>query len=279
LSPDGAYHQINPTTLYNPNTKTYLLEEISIQLVPSTSWIVAQKKSNALTNVAIFAHPDYGSASTTKSNLTRSLDLENINDLPGTEKELDDIVLLLKQNKINYTDFEGSSATEDKIKTVSLPQVLHIATHGYFLPTLNEQDKVQNPLLRSGLLMAGCQKKPHLQNPDVNDGVLTAFEVSTLPLYNTSLVVLSACETGLGDVKNGEGVYGLQRAFLMGGAQRVMMSLWKVDDEATREFMVLFYQNWITTKDISNAFQVAQKKLMQKFPHPYYWGAFVISGN
>jgi CHAT domain-containing protein len=127
--------------------------------------------------------------------------------------------------------------------------------------------------------MAGCQKKPHLQNPDLNDGVLTAFEVSTLPLFKTSLVVLSACETGLGDVKNGEGVYGLQRAFLMAGAQQVMMSLWKVDDEATREFMVLFYQGWIELKDTGKAYQYAKKNLMKKYTHPYYWGAFVLSGN
>jgi len=280
LSSDGAYHQINPSTLFNPVTKKYLQEEISIQLVPSTSWILNQKKKAPLSKVTIFAHPNYGAVSPkSKANLTRSLDLENINDLPGTEKELDEISVLLNKNKIDIVDFEGSEASEDEVKSVSMPQVLHIATHGFFLSAVTDQNQSQNPLLRSGLLMAGCQKKPHLLNPDINDGVLTAFEVSTLPLFKTSLVVLSACETGLGDVKNGEGVYGLQRAFLMAGAQQVMMSLWKVDDEATREFMVLFYQGWIELKDTSEAFQYAKKKLMEKYNHPYYWGAFVLSGN
>jgi CHAT domain-containing protein len=90
---------------------------------------------------------------------------------------------------------------------------------------------------------------------------------------------MSACETGLGDVRNGEGVYGLQRAFLMAGAQSVLMSLWKVDDEATREFMVRFYEGWITLKDIGKAHQYAQQQVRARYPHPYHWGAFVISGN
>ncbi len=280
LSPDGAYHQLNPSTLFNPVTKKYLQEEISIQLVPSTSWILNQKKKSPLSKVTIFAHPNYGAVSPkSKAKLTRSLDLESINDLPGTEKELDEISAILNQNKIVYQDFEGAEASEDEIKSLSMPQVLHIATHGFFLPASIETGQSQNPLLRSGLLMAGCQNKPHLQNPAINDGILTAYEVSTLPLFKTSLVVLSACETGLGDVKNGEGVYGLQRAFLMAGAEQVMMSLWKVDDEATREFMVLFYAGWIELKDTGAAYQHAKKKLMEKYTHPYYWGAFVLSGN
>ncbi len=282
LSPDGAYHQLNPSTFFNPVTKKYLQEEISIQLVPSTSWILNQKKKATLSKVTIFAHPDYGNLpSQSKANLTRSLDLDNISDLPGTEKELADITDLFDKNKINYEDFEGQQASEDEIKSISTPQVLHIATHGFFLPeaTRTGEGQSQNPLLNSGLLLASCQKKPHLKNPAINDGVLTAYEVSTLPLFKTSLVVLSACETGLGDVKNGEGVYGLQRAFLMAGAEQVMMSLWKVDDEATREFMVLFYTGWIELKNTGEAYQYAKKKLMDKYQHPYYWGAFVLSGN
>jgi CHAT domain-containing protein len=98
-------------------------------------------------------------------------------------------------------------------------------------------------------------------------------------MYNTDLVIMSACETGLGDVKNGEGVYGLQRAFMMAGAKRVMMSLWKVDDEATREFMTNFYQAWINLKDIDKAARTAQQQVRKKYEHPYYWGAFVINGN
>jgi CHAT domain-containing protein len=114
---------------------------------------------------------------------------------------------------------------------------------------------------------------------DVENGVLTAYEAMNLNFTGTSLVILSACETGLGEVKSGEGVYGLQRAFLVAGAETLIMSLWKVDDEATQQLMTNFYTNWIASGNKQAAFKQAQLQLMTKFPEPYFWGAFVMVRN
>lgn len=280
-SADGIYHQVNIATLFNPKTKKYLVEEKLIRHVPSTAWVArSQNKQIQLTQPVFFAHPNYGSTSVAKqTGISRSFDLDNVVDLPGTEVELNELTELMKSNQITFKAFEGEQATEEALKKINSPQVLHVATHGYFLPSLKTNEKFINPLLRSGLLMANCQKRPQLQNAASEDGVLTAYEASTLPLYKTALVVLSACETGLGEVKNGEGVYGLQRAFFMAGARQLLMSLWKVDDQATQLFMVTFYTEWLKNKNIGLAFYQTQMVVKEKYPSPHYWGAFVLNGN
>jgi CHAT domain-containing protein len=282
LSVDGVYHQINPAALFNPKTKKFLSDELNFVSLPSTSKLVVQRRDQKISQATLFAHPDYGAMAQANKTpqLSRSLDLDNVSELPGTEKELKDIVGLLDGYKTSYQQFEGANATEDQLKKIRTPDVLHIATHGYFLPApLSAGAQPVNPLLQSGVLLAGCQKKPHLTDAGRDDGILTAFEASTLPLYNTKLVILSACETGLGEIRNGEGVYGLQRAFFMAGAQRVLMSLWKVDDEATHQFMVGFYDHWLKHENIHEAYQAAQLAVKSSHPEPYYWAAFVLSGN
>ncbi|MFT4834919.1 MAG: CHAT domain-containing protein, partial [Flavobacteriaceae bacterium] len=208
--------------------------------------------------------------------------------LPGTKKEVNLIDSLYIKSNTSVTKYLSNDALEDSIKMVHSPRTLHIATHGFFLeagedPEGGKDSYVQNPLLRSGLILAGANSyiaEGTISNdiPHNEDGILTAFEAMNLDLTNTELVVLSACETGLGEVKNGEGVYGLQRAFQVAGADAIIMSMWTVDDDATQELMTNFYEEWLSGKTKQEAFIIAQKRLKAKWKSPYYWGAFVMIG-
>jgi CHAT domain-containing protein len=137
--------------------------------------------------------------------------------------------------------------------------------------------RLENPLLRSGLALAGANQ--HKSGDD--DGVLTAMEAAALDLWGTKLVVLSACNTGVGEVKNGDGVYGLRRALVLAGAETQVMSLWPVSDQGTRELMVEYYNGLKAGKGRSEALRQVQLR-MQADPrrqHPYYWASFIVSGE
>ena len=134
--------------------------------------------------------------------------------------------------------------------------------------------------MRSGLVLAGgnhAWRKGRPARPDIEDGILTAYEISQLDLSHTELVVLSACETGLGDIQGNEGVYGLQRAFKIAGAKYLIMSLWQVPDYQTQQLMSSFYRFWLDEKmTIPNAFRAAQKSMRKKFKDPFFWAGFVL---
>ncbi|HPG73774.1 MAG TPA: CHAT domain-containing protein, partial [Bacteroidales bacterium] len=210
--------------------------------------------------------------------------------LPGTLSEVFHIADQLAANNREPILFTGAAASEEQFKKLTgsmAPQILHVATHGFAIPIESKKTAYQifensfvennNPLFRTGLLLAGASriwdKAPAI--PGIEDGILTAYEVSNLDLRNTRLVVLSACETGLGDVKGSEGVYGLQRAFKMAGVPYVIASLWPVPDKETAVFMQLFYKNLLKTKDVRTAFAKTQKSMRKKY-EPYYWAAFVL---
>ena len=146
--------------------------------------------------------------------------------------------------------------------------------------SIDNKKAVVNPMTRSGLIFSGAENTMNGEILADDNGWLNSYEASLLNLRGTELVVLSACQTGTGDVQNGKGVYGLQRAIRVAGAESLIMSMWDVDDKATQELMTYFYDYWIdknmTKKD---AFNKAQEKIREKYKHPYYWGAFIMLGE
>lgn len=221
----------------------------------------------------------------------RSADNATWPDLPGTAFEVKQIKKLFDQNRIINTSYVQEIATEENLKSLDglSPKVLHIATHGFFLP---QQDITYNktaaepgymyssptdPLLRSGLILAGGNYAwggKTLPN-GAEDGIATAYEISQLDLSNTELVVLSACESALGDIRGREGVFGLQRAFKMAGVKKMIVSLWQVPDKETAELMTSFYSHWMKGKSLSQAFYLAQSAMRKKYA-AFYWAAFIL---
>lgn len=235
--------------------------------------------------------------------------------LPGTAQEAIELGQLLPGAEV-WTD---AKATEAKLKGARRPLLLHIATHGYFYPDPTSANSVKeaalgsadaskrmtfqlNPMVRSGLIMAGVKQS---SSGAGEDGVLTAQEVSGLNLLGTKLVVLSACETGLGDAQNGQGVYGLRRALVLAGSETQVMSLWKVSDLGTRDFMVNYYMRLQAGEGRTGALRQVQLAMLRgelvpakssrserretsdtggslspkDYRHPYYWAAFIVSGD
>jgi CHAT domain-containing protein len=279
ISPDGTYNQLNLNTLKKPDAD-YVVNRYDLVIIGNSKDLIAlkAKKPKVLKkNATLVGYPDYGPGS--------------IAVLPGTKIEVDGISKVLKGSGYQVKQFMQKTASEANLKSVKSPTVMHIATHGYFLKDVESsgsafgvsvENASDNPLLRSGLMLAGAgttvsgTRMPSLDSND--NGILTAYEAMNLNLEGTDLIILSACETGLGDVKAGEGVYGLQRAFLVAGADALIMSLWKVDDAATQQLMTSFYSNWIKLGNKQKAFKQAQLQLMAKYKEPYYWGAFVMMG-
>lgn len=284
LSADGVYNQINLEAIPTPDGK-YILDNSNIVMISNTKDLYINKvKSRAVPdNVAsMFGNPTFY--------LTASKDNVPITPLPGTEVEINQLQQLLKQKGWATEHYLETKATEERIKELNSPKIFHVATHGFYKPTneLKPEDEMQgnelaltqNPLMRNGLLLKGAGDL--LDKTDFNynmeNGILTAYEAMNLNLDKTDLVVLSACETGLGELQAGEGVFGLQRAFLVAGAKILIMSMFKVDDEATQKLMLKFYQKWLNTNNIRQSFIDAKKELRTEYPEPIYWGAFMMIG-
>ena len=292
VSLDGIYNQLNINTFKKPNGN-YIIDEKMIYNLTNTRDVVGIKEAiTGKTSVyakdaVVFGFPDY------LLDLPKSY--STVPPLPGTKTEVENIISILKSKNWKVASFLGKEANEANLKSLDNPYVLHIATHGYFIETggiadensrsfgVEPQRALNNPLLRSGLLFAGADKTilnlDDDDNTEKDDGILNAFEAIVLKLDKTQLVILSACQTGLGEIKTGEGVYGLQRAFQIAGAKTIITSLWKVSDEGTQDLMSAFYKKWLKTGDEYQAFREAQLYIKEKYKYPYYWGAFVLVGK
>ncbi len=289
FSPDGSFTQINPSTLQNPVSRQYLLDEIDFVLVTNTKDLLTKFTAEVSKKASLYGRPDYKlditntageflRATTTRAVRSETLDdfrNQTFTDLPATEDEVNKVAALFKSGGWTVSTKIDEDASESNLKSEQGPPVLHIATHGFFLGQKSGEDI--NSMIRSGVILAGVNNEQATNGG--NDGVLTAYEATSLNLTGTDLVTLSACETGLGESKNGVGVYGLQRGFIVAGAHHVLMSLWKVDDTSTDLLMQEFYSSWIGGDEIHDALKKAQRTIMKKYPQPYYWGAFVLLGK
>ncbi|MEZ4961419.1 MAG: CHAT domain-containing protein [Saprospiraceae bacterium] len=216
--------------------------------------------------------------------------------LPGTKQEVERLSQLLEKQHIGTVAFTDTTATEEHFKSLGVgspsPTILHIATHGFFFPDPAQRKErsmdfggntsiplSEHPLMRSGLVLAGANQawKEGKPFPGREDGILTAYEIAQVNLTGTKLAVLSACETGLGDIQGTEGVMGLQRAFKMAGVEKLIVSLWPVKDKESVVFMDLFYTKWLKEgKEIREAFYETQQWMRERYKDPFVWAGFVL---
>ena len=209
-----------------------------------------------------------------------------------THFEANSVALSLeKRGGFRVDDYQGGDALEEVLKMMAdPPRVLHLATRGFFCEdrSPSDGDYIENPLLRSGLALSGANRIFDTRGVLIGegeDGILTAFEVSGLNPKGTDLVSLSACETGVGEARSGEGIYGLRRAFHHAGAETIVMSLWKVPDKETFRIMDRFYKNWLGGQSKQEALRQSSldtlTNLRKRYgtAHPLLWGGFILAGD
>ncbi|RIK75766.1 hypothetical protein DCC62_12610 [candidate division KSB1 bacterium] len=321
---DGALHYLPFGVLVDEQNR-YLVESYQFHYVSTSREIVQWARGEArgkgargkIDEAVIIADPkfDFSSTSQVASSASKSIEQEfltrhsrdwrqmGFSQLKYTGPEAVAIDSLLKQKGIATKLYLQAQAQESVLKSVVSPQILHISTHGFFLPdqpelrkpkeiggfsSIGEFDRMpalENPLLRCGLAFTGANHAESVK--DGEDGLATAMEIAGLDLQGTDLVTLSACLTGVGELRSGEGVYGLHRSFLLAGAKTVLASLWSVPDLETKDLMIEFYSRYLFGENIgkSEALRQAQlaviEQLRKKYgtAHPAYWGAFICIGE
>ena len=315
FAPSGLIHQLAIEALPYDENHT-MSDMFNLVRLSSTREIVLHKGELKHSTATLYGGIQYNmsgeellaeSEQYATTNLLASRGIENdtlnrgtVSYLRGTKTEVENINRMLKENKLQVQLFTYKEANEESFKALSgkHQNILHIATHGFFwtdstaykkdyfsqrMMLMNDnmpQPPAIDPLNRCGLLFAGANTALQGHSNElpngVQDGILTAKEISLLDLRDADLVVLSACETGKGEI-TGEGVFGLQRAFKQAGAQTIIMSLWPVNDAATQLLMTEFYRNWITKNQSKReAFRNAQQTVRSKYEEPVYWAGFIM---
>ena len=289
VSPDGELNLVPFAALIDEHGR-YLVERYAINYLTSGRDLLRlQTRRESKSPPVVVADPVFGEPSIIRRDASvasngdgrAQIDYSKFffGPLPGMRDE----VRALKTFLPNAAFFTREHATEANLKRVSGPSILHLATHGFFLqkPAAARPDMssllVDNPLLRSGLALSGANQG---RSGD-DDGVLTALEATALNLWGTKLVVLSACDTGVGEVKNGDGVYGLRRALFLAGTESQLMSLWPVSDRSTRDLMAEYYQALVQDVGRGEALRQVQLKMLRdkSRSHPYYWASFILAGE
>lgn len=316
ISPDGNLNLIPFETLQKPDG-SFLIDEFTFNYLAAGRDLLGVASDQELEgSCLLMGAPDFtlaslNSPSGRKTSTTRSADLGELSfvPLPHAKAELEAISKVMGGGQVEL--YSGKDALEETLLDADHPAIIHLATHGFLLsdqqlsgsgrgfqkaalPTagglphsqIKGQVDIENPLLRSGILLAGAQRSLTDGSNGRHDGIVTAEEILGMNLHGTKMVVLSACDTGLGEVKSGEGVFGLRRAFTQAGAKSLVMSMWKVPDRETKELMVQFYRNIKSGKmNRCQALRQAALKEMeivrQRYGHanPRYWGAFVFMGE
>ena len=286
FSPDGIFRQINLNTMYSSDG-LYNIEKFEISLGLNPAGITLKKNTRPvnLSRLILIGDPIFGSG---QAEAGPNPIQASFAPLPETRVEISEIAKVVKTSP-PPVQYVRAQASEQNLRKVNSPGVLHIATHGYFnidLSYLNEQVK-SDYLFHSGLVLSAPPRGALHEgeagksetNTTENDGIVTAYDILNLDLRTTDLVVLSACETGLGKNEYGEGIHGLQRSFLQAGAKEIVISLWRVDDRVTKDLMIRFYRYLQQKKSVNDALRLAQIDIMKKEPSRWQWGSFITVGS
>ncbi len=280
ISADGIYHQINLNAIHDRQGK-FLIEGFDFHSIMNAAQLVGRPIARSIdfSKMTLFGNAFFDLRQNS-SEVGVDFSADNYDPLPGTLDEIKEISNIFGRGPLDGRTFLGKEASEMNFRyKINSPSVLHIATHGFFSESvvyLNEHAK-DDFLFHSGIILSpGVNGFPAQKNSSDSDGIITAYDVMNMDLSTTSLVVISACETGLGKIENSEGLYGLQRSFLQAGAKDVVVSLWKVEDVMTKNLMTRFYTYMARHHTSRDALKLAQLDMLREYRSPRHWSAFVM---